>query len=223
MGSASAAAVVAVLCRVDDYFASQLRHVLDKNEPSLNLVNCRNFRKKRNIICVVSIRSTLNSINSTACTSEGAFSVGAWAQPVVSWETGYHYYVPKFNQCLYINIRSDRSLYIGTEWYLVPGIRDTTSGVKISSGSPKRHVLLEMDIDGKYGKCTWMVTVAMRDTRWQRCPTSDVRPICVQFVDGVLCRFYCYQRSIRARVVPLREETHDCIVQLATRQPELAR
>ena len=38
MGSASAAAVVTVLGRVDDYFASQLRRVLDKIQPSLNLM-----------------------------------------------------------------------------------------------------------------------------------------------------------------------------------------
>ena len=33
VGSASAAAVATVLCRADDYFASQLRRVLDNIQP----------------------------------------------------------------------------------------------------------------------------------------------------------------------------------------------
>ena len=45
-------------CRSDDsapggrYFASQPRHVLDKIQPSLNLVKSRNFREKQNIVRV---------------------------------------------------------------------------------------------------------------------------------------------------------------------------
>ena len=47
MVSASAAAVVTVLCRVDDISrASRGMLVLDKNiQPSLNLLKSRNFRK----------------------------------------------------------------------------------------------------------------------------------------------------------------------------------
>ena len=53
MVSASAAALVTGLCRMGNYFASQLSHVLDKIQPSLNLVKCKNFGKKRNITRVV--------------------------------------------------------------------------------------------------------------------------------------------------------------------------
>ena len=40
MVSVSPAAMVTVLCQMDDYFASQLRHILDKIQASLNLVKC---------------------------------------------------------------------------------------------------------------------------------------------------------------------------------------
>ena len=43
--SASVAAVVTVLCRVDECFGSQLRLVLVKIQPSLISVKCRNFIK----------------------------------------------------------------------------------------------------------------------------------------------------------------------------------
>ena len=42
MTSASVTAVVTVLCRVDDCFATQLRLVLVKIQPSLTLVKCQN-------------------------------------------------------------------------------------------------------------------------------------------------------------------------------------
>ena len=50
MGPTSAAVVGTLLCRADDYFPRQLRHLLDKIRPLLNLVGCRNFRKKRNLV-----------------------------------------------------------------------------------------------------------------------------------------------------------------------------
>ena len=56
--SASVATVVTVLCRVDDYFASQATLVLVKIQPSLNLAKIR-ILKTLSILHVL-LRSTLS-------------------------------------------------------------------------------------------------------------------------------------------------------------------